>query len=98
MRACFVFCERLNVEAEDLGQEGHGQLCEEDSQHPKPEGTGAEGLAEVVGDAGAEGVGQRGEEEVEGAEEFWHLRFSIYDFGLTIYDQKYYTVTNIGKL
>lgn len=70
LAAGLAFGKRFGIEAEDLGQEGHGQLGEEDAQQPQPERTGAKGLAEVVGDAGAEGVGQRGEEQEEGMEEF----------------------------
>lgn len=73
LAAGLTFGKWFDVEAEDFGQERHGQLGKQDAQQPQPEGTGAEGLAEVVGDAGAEGVGQRGEEQVEGAEEFQHL-------------------------
>jgi hypothetical protein len=44
-------------------------LHQEDEEVSKPEGIRAKGYAEVVGNACAEGIGQRGEEEVEGAGE-----------------------------
>lgn len=66
----FVFGERFNVEAENFGEDGHSQLGEDDSEKPKPEGSGAEGSAEVISNARAEGVGQRGEEKVERTGEF----------------------------
>ena len=59
-------------------------MGEDNPKKPEPEGTGAKGLTEVIGDARAEGVGQRGEEEVERADEF--EQFMISDLRLTIND------------
>ena len=70
MYACFVFSKRFDIEAEYFRQEGHGQLGKENTDQPKPEGSGLEGDAEVIGNTRSEEVGQRSEEEVEGANEF----------------------------
>lgn len=67
--AGFAFGKRFVIEAEDFGQDGHGELREEDAQQPQPERERAEGNAEVIGNACAEEVGEGGEEEVEGTGE-----------------------------
>ena len=45
-------------------------LQEKDHHKAKPECIRAERFAEVIGKAGTEGIGQRGEEEKERAEKF----------------------------
>lgn len=72
----FVFGKRFGIEAEDLGEERHGQLRQKDARQAKPKGSREEWFAEVVGNAGAEEVGQCGEEEMEWAEEFYQFTIS----------------------
>lgn len=58
---------------EDFGQQVHADLREDCPTESQPERGGREGHAEVVRDGEAEGVGEGGEEEVEGAEESHQL-------------------------
>jgi len=77
--SCFVFSERFDVETKYFGQERHAQLGKKGGDHPQPKGSREEGLAEVVGNARAKRVGQRGQEEVERTSESKHLKFIFKD-------------------
>jgi hypothetical protein len=70
--ASLVFEQRFDVETKHFGKETHRRLREENCEQAQPKRTREERFAEVIGDARAEGVGQRGEEEVERAEEVEH--------------------------
>ena len=65
-----VFDERLVMRTIHFRQKVQRHLQEKDHHEAQPERIRAEGFAEVIGKAGAEGVGQRGEEEQERAEKF----------------------------
>lgn len=58
-------------------------MSENNTYHPKPERSSLERISEIISNARAEGVGQCGKNEVEGANEF--QQFMISDFELTIY-------------
>lgn len=60
--------ERFVGGTEDFGQQVHADLREDCPAESQPERGGREGHAEVVRDGEAEGVGEGGEEEVEGTE------------------------------
>lgn len=77
--AGLVFCELFVVRTIDFRQKIQRDLEEGHDDESEPERGGTKGLAEVIGEAGAKGVGEDGEEESEGVEEFG--QFTIYDFG-----------------
>ena len=60
--AGFAFLERFHVETEDFSQQAHACLRKNSAHKPQPEEIGLESLAEVIGNACAEEVGQRSEE------------------------------------
>ncbi len=74
--AGFVFDERLVMRTIHFRQKIQRHLQQEDHHEAKPERIRAERFAEVIGKAGAEGIGQRGEEEQERAKEFEQFTIS----------------------
>lgn len=68
--AGFVFDERLVMRTIHFRQKVQRHLQQENHHEAQPERIRAKRFAEVIGKARAKGIGQRGEEEQERAEEF----------------------------
>ncbi len=66
----FAFNQRLIVRAKNFCKQGHAQLREEDTCKSKRKWQRLKGFAKIGRDACAEGVRQRGEQEVQGTGEF----------------------------
>ena len=62
---CLIFYDRLIFRAEDFRQETHARLRKDNSYETQPKGPCAKRFAEIIGNARAERVRQRGEEEME---------------------------------
>lgn len=83
----FACDERFVVRTENFAQECHARLRQQDASQPEGKDHRLEGFSQIGGDACAEEVRQRGEEEVERAGEAEHGRirdWRILDFRLTI--------------
>jgi hypothetical protein len=74
------------VRTKDFGKQGHAQLREENTRKTERENDRLERFPKVGRDARAEGIRQRGEEEVEGAGKLY--QFMISDFGFTIISRR----------
>ncbi len=69
-RTRFVLEDWLVFRAKYLRKQIHARLRKDDDHKAKPEGFCAERFTEIIGDADAEQIGQRGKQEMERTGEF----------------------------